>query len=295
MENQNPLPKPDKRIYDFCRYFAAFFIIVYGWAKIMGSQFTILDSELDKPVGEVSGFWLTWHYFGYSPFYGNLIALVQIIGGFGLLYRKTVLLAACVLSGVVGNIILIDVFYAIDPGALIMALALECALLVILNSHLPELIELFWTRQNSVFPDAKNGFLARAARTFAVVLIILIPPGCTYYIAHYNNRVPTELDGKWQIVNSSAPITEGAQPLTKIYFERNRARLVVFRFGENKWTEHHFETNPQTRQINIWEKWLNKEKEVFAGQYELAGDKLSLKGQFKPLNQTIALELQKHR
>ncbi|HSK71663.1 MAG TPA: hypothetical protein VK892_08210 [Pyrinomonadaceae bacterium] len=66
----------------------------------MGSQFTILDSELDKPMREVSGFWLTWYYFGYSPFYGNLIALVQIACGFLLLYRKSVLLASCILFGV---------------------------------------------------------------------------------------------------------------------------------------------------------------------------------------------------
>ncbi len=59
MENQNPAPPLEKRIYDFCRYFVAFVIIAYGWAKIMGSQFTILDSELDKPLGEISGFWLT--------------------------------------------------------------------------------------------------------------------------------------------------------------------------------------------------------------------------------------------
>jgi hypothetical protein len=43
------------------RCFAAFVVLVYAFAKINGSQFTILDSELDKPMGEVSGFWLTWY------------------------------------------------------------------------------------------------------------------------------------------------------------------------------------------------------------------------------------------
>ena len=50
----------------FFRYGAALVLLVYGFAKINGSQFTILDSELDKPMGRVSGFWLTWYYFGYS-------------------------------------------------------------------------------------------------------------------------------------------------------------------------------------------------------------------------------------
>jgi len=29
--------------------------ILYGFAKLNGSQFTVLDSELAKPMGEVSG------------------------------------------------------------------------------------------------------------------------------------------------------------------------------------------------------------------------------------------------
>ena len=46
------------------RWVAATICILYGFAKINGSQFTVLDSELTKPLGDVSGFWLTW-YFGY--------------------------------------------------------------------------------------------------------------------------------------------------------------------------------------------------------------------------------------
>lgn len=57
------------------RYVVAFLVITYGFAKLNGSQFTILDSELDKPMGQVSGFWLTWYYFGYSKFYGNPLPL----------------------------------------------------------------------------------------------------------------------------------------------------------------------------------------------------------------------------
>ena len=41
------------------------------------AQFTVLDSELDKPMGDVSGFWLTWHWLGYSKVYGSLIALAS--------------------------------------------------------------------------------------------------------------------------------------------------------------------------------------------------------------------------
>lgn len=74
-------PMPPRVANPVVRWFAALILIVYGFAKLNGAQFTILDSELDKPMGEVSGFWLTWYFFGYSGVYGNIIAIVQIAGG----------------------------------------------------------------------------------------------------------------------------------------------------------------------------------------------------------------------
>jgi hypothetical protein len=48
------------------RWVAGALCILYGFAKLNGSQFAVLDSEMTKPLGQVSGFWLTWYYFGYS-------------------------------------------------------------------------------------------------------------------------------------------------------------------------------------------------------------------------------------
>ena|ERR1035438_1263829 len=93
------------------RYAAALVILIYAFAKLNGSQFTILDSELDKPMGHVSGFWLTWYYFGFSPFYGTFLALVQIAGALFLTFRRTALLGACILAPMLANIILIDIFW----------------------------------------------------------------------------------------------------------------------------------------------------------------------------------------
>jgi hypothetical protein len=74
------------------RYPAALVLLLYGFAKINGSQFTILDFELDKPMGQVSGFWLTWYYFGFSPLYGTLIALFEIGGAVLLTFDRNALL-----------------------------------------------------------------------------------------------------------------------------------------------------------------------------------------------------------
>src|SRR5947209_5464086 len=119
-----------KSIYIASRSVASFLILFYGFAKLNGSQFTVLASELDKPLGQVSGFWLTWYYFGYSPIYGNIIALVQILGGVLLMFRKTTLLGSCLLLPIITNIILVDIFYRIDWGALLIALIIEATLIM---------------------------------------------------------------------------------------------------------------------------------------------------------------------
>ena len=129
--------------YTFCRYFAALMIIQYGFAKINGAQFTVLQSVLDQPLRDVSGFWLTWYYFGYSEVYGNLIALVQIAGGMMLLLRRTTLLGACLLFGVMTNIVLVNIFFGIDLGALVLSLLITMCLFFILWQHRDELIQLF--------------------------------------------------------------------------------------------------------------------------------------------------------
>src|SRR4051794_28224740 len=87
------------------RWLGAVICFVYGFAKINGSQFTVLDSELARPLGDVSGFWLTWYYFGYSAFYGNLLGIVQIVSGVLLVVPRTSLLGALLLLPVVSNII----------------------------------------------------------------------------------------------------------------------------------------------------------------------------------------------
>ena len=71
----------------------------------------MLDSELTKPLGQVSGFWLTWYYFGYSAVYGTLIALLQVAAGVLLIVPRTALLGALLLLPIATNIVLIDVFY----------------------------------------------------------------------------------------------------------------------------------------------------------------------------------------
>jgi hypothetical protein len=268
------------------RYLTAFVVLVYGFAKVNGSQFTILDSELDKPMGQVSGFWLTWYYFGYSKFYGNFVAFAQIAGAVLLTFRRTTLLGACVLAPIFANIVLIDVFYGVDPGATLVAVVLLVVLLGLLSGHFKELIELFWTRRASGSSWAALQWALRIG-------MVGVAAGFTYWVANYNNRAPSPIDGAWEVVRVEPESASGSVPRT-MFFEYNRAHLSVFKFSDNTYVTHHFEANPNGKTLEIWEEWLSKGSRVFKGSYALEGGKLSLRGNLDNRGD-VAMELERKK
>lgn len=237
------------RAYDISRYVAASLLLLYGFAKLTGAQFTVLESQLDKPLREVSGFWLTWYYFGYSAAYGTIVALVQVVGAIALMVPRTALIAACVLFLLVGNIILIDIFFGVDPGALFVAIVIEALLGYVLMQHKERLGQLFLPAQGR----------SRLSAHLLRVALVVGALGGTYYIANYNNRAPTEIDGKWTVV-AGGPAT--------VYFERNRAFLCVFKRPDGTTIDHHFEVDETRRTVRIWETWLSKGKLLYTGSYD---------------------------
>jgi|SRR5215831_4582386 len=269
-----------KILYRLLRFGVAFFLMFYGFAKLNGAQFTILNSELDKPMGQVSGFWLTWYYFGYSPVYGNLIGVVQILGAVLLMFRKTTLLGTFLLLPVIGNILLVNIFYQIDLLTPFISFMLLCALLGILAFHREELVEVFWRKQNSAFPDQPAAKFSVWGKYAVRALLILTPALYTYWVANYNNRLPTPLDGVWNVV-SIAPQNEiSSKALTMVFFERNRAFMCVFKRQDGSYEQHHFEIDQAKKTITIWEQWLEKGNQIFDGTYEMTGDELRLSGKF---------------
>jgi hypothetical protein len=276
--------------YTFLRYSVAFWFLFYGFAKLCGAQFTILDSELDKPMGQVSGFWLTWYYFGYSPLFGGVVALAQIGGAILLMFRRTTLIAACALVPVVVNILLIDICFAIDFGATLIALYLLGALLCILLMHRVELMEVFWKKQNALYRPVPMPRLAAAGvwtlRTAMVAGLCYFG----YIIANFNNRLPTPIDGAWQ-VTSVKPANHPETVPAMIFFEYNRAWWCTFKMADGRYETHHFEVDCQNRSVGIWRDWMAKGPQVFSGRYDLSGSGLTLTGAFAGINDTYTIHL----
>jgi hypothetical protein len=254
-EPSEPVPPPA------ARWVAAVLCIVYGFAKINGAQFTVLDSELARPLGQVSGFWLTWHYFGHSVVYGTVLALIQIAAGVLLILPRTALAGALLLLPVAINIALIDVFYGVDLGGTMAAFTLLVCVCLTIAPYVSRLRTAVLLNTLPVRPTS---------RTLVALVVVVSAAGVfTWWVANYNNRSPTPIDGVWAVTAQTVPA--GGDPRWRqVFFERNRAHMVVFR-GEGRPDEtHHFEVDA-SGVVRIWETWLTKGPLLMQGQSRSAG------------------------
>jgi hypothetical protein len=94
-------------------------MMVYGFVKVAASQFgepTLI--QLVTPVGELSPMRLLWIYMGYSAIYQIFTGLLEVAGGFLMLFRKTTTLGALLIAGVMSNVALMNFMYDIPVKSL---------------------------------------------------------------------------------------------------------------------------------------------------------------------------------
>jgi hypothetical protein len=116
------------------------------------------------------------------------------------------------------------------------------------------------------------GTLSRATLA-ALVCVTAGSFALTWWIANDNNRAPTRIDGVWSVVEHTGAAADRARWRT-VFFERNRAFLVVFRSERHPDVRHHFEVDLEGR-IRIRETWLTKGPLGMQGRIQ-SGDRIEL-------------------
>ncbi|MBC3787687.1 hypothetical protein [Spirosoma utsteinense] len=91
------------------RYYLAFTMLTYGFAKVFKTQFPSPDLlRLLQPYGQSSPMGLAWTFMGYSGAYNWFTGLGEIVGGGLLLFRRTTALGSITLLVVLSNIVAIN-------------------------------------------------------------------------------------------------------------------------------------------------------------------------------------------
>ncbi|MFO0783124.1 MAG: DoxX family membrane protein [Phycisphaerales bacterium] len=94
------------------RYVLAINMVSYGLAKIFEGQFPAPEvTRLMQPYGESSPMGLLWTFMGASKPYTFIAGLAEFVGGVLLLFRRTTLLGALVVAGVMLNVVLLNFCY----------------------------------------------------------------------------------------------------------------------------------------------------------------------------------------
>ncbi|MEZ0006690.1 hypothetical protein ABH942_002067 [Flavobacterium sp. 28YEA47A] len=197
------LKKAHLYLYTFCRYFLATMIISYAFAKIFETQFTSQPNIYDKPIGSLSGFQLTWYYYGYSYWYGLVIAVTQIISSILLFFRKTTRIGIILFLTFMVNILLMDFAYDIQ-GAKGMALTLTLMALFVLLSDYKALLKYF-VQEPPLFQDSDRPMRMNKISKIKFIYIPLVFIGFFVLIYTLKNKYmgKNEFYGTWENVETA--------------------------------------------------------------------------------------------
>ena len=264
-------------------FYVAYYISVYGFAKILKTQFQPPLSVLETPIGDLNGFWLTWVYYSHSETLANLLGTMQIGGSILLMFRKTRLAAIFLLLPVMVNIDLVNHFYAISPLAYFNSAHYTFILLFLLMLDYDKLKTVF--SYKGTMPLNFRGGLLMVARIFVIAAAFF-----TIYILKQGFQPKTKLNGEWKVLSytkNAATIMPGEcqdSVWSKIYFEWRYGGL--FRYNANKfldkdlYTDYNLNEKQHTVLVSFYQSDNTTDSSLF--HYQFINDSLmNMSGRYK--------------
>jgi len=104
-------------------------MFAYGFGKFVQFEGVSYDNLL---VSELTGMELLWAFYGYSKTFVLILGTFEIIGAILIFFKKTRIIGCIFTTGILLNIILQDIFYNVNIGALKAALIYQFCILIIL-------------------------------------------------------------------------------------------------------------------------------------------------------------------
>jgi len=278
-------------LHTIARYFLATVILMYAIAKIMGTQFSSAPSIWDKSVGELSGFELTWFFYGYSFWYGVFIASSQIIASFLLFFKRTTRVGIVLYLSIMINILVLDLAYSID-AAIGMAIVLTLVALFVFLSEFKIFYDFFITKP-PLFENTDRPNWINKLSKFKYVYIVVTIIGLFAMTYTLKNKIMTqnEFYGAWQPKNY--------EKWNRIYFQpaftfsiRKGNNFDEIYSGKYKVDRDNqeiefiaFDKDYLKEEINVLDPDSTRMKSILKMKYEF------ISGELKILNDTLNIQL----
>ncbi|GAA5512961.1 hypothetical protein Dcar01_01685 [Deinococcus carri] len=194
------------------RFYAGFFLLFYGWSKVLLSQMPAPDlTDLLTPLGEMSPMGLLWRSVGAFPLYEVAGGLAEAVAGALLLFRRTSLPGALLGAGVMAYVFLLNLSYDVPVKLFSAHLLLFCLLLLI--PFLPRLWALLLNRPAAPVrfpvPHARPlwRWLGAGGAALLALAALAYPPFAVSQMQRQYAAWPaaSDLAGIYTVLNDSRP------------------------------------------------------------------------------------------
>jgi hypothetical protein len=213
---------------DWVAFLTGLCIAIFGWKKIFGMQFRTPLSVADLPMSGQGGEALTWFYFGHSIVFGFIIAFFQVIGSLLLFFRRTRLFAIFILFPVMLNIMLINIFYQINPGALLQSLVLTGGLVYLISHYYQEMISFFFKVHDNPSRKKFGVSMLPVLGSLLAFLFVLFASGSIpkEYPVFGVYKVKSIILNGQSVTPDSCPANDSV--LTRLYFDINNVCVMEY-------------------------------------------------------------------
>jgi hypothetical protein len=200
-------PRLDDLLRTWVRWTLAAVMLGYGLAKVLNSQFPSPDAaRLVTPYGDSSPMGILWTFMGASTPYTFFAGLAEVVGGVLLLWRRTTLLGACVVAGVMLNVVLLNFCY--DVPVKLFSTHLLLAAVWLLARDRERIIGLLWTHRpveprplHSPFPSRWMNIVRRTAKVLLLLWMAAAMPWGAWqaWTTWGNGRPKPAFAGVWEV------------------------------------------------------------------------------------------------
>ena len=157
---------------DAISWVVVFGMFIYGGGKIL--QFDGA-SQIAKSVPELTGMELMWAFYGYSKAYALTLGFFEILGGLLILIKRTRVIGCFLISAILVNVILQDIYFGVHVGALRAAILYQALILIILWFNKEKLIRSIKVLlEPTLIEQSRSGSLVKLLITFAVFVALRI-------------------------------------------------------------------------------------------------------------------------
>ncbi len=251
------------------RFTLAAIMIGYGMAKLVPMQFPPLWlGRYDDTLGTMSPMGLLWTFMGQSQAYVHFAGAAEVLGSVLLLWRRTYVIGAAILIGVMTNVVLLNVCY--DVCVKLFSLTILVLLFVLVAPQARRLAGAMLGYAAREVPPRVRGTVAAEGvrRALKIIAILMI---AVYAYRHWVVgdwlrawRTPTVLQGSWRAervwidgVERAPLFTDNARWRKLIFHEYG----LTIRFATDRREHMRVEVDPKAQTIvvskgvfrNVWQ------------------------------------------